>query len=59
MDTEEGHWPGRLEEPEFLMRLWDLESMPSTDGRFSNAAEDIWQHRVDNYDRPCARRRRA
>jgi len=39
---------GRLEEPEFLGRIFDLNSLPSTDGRFKNAAGDIWQHRVNN-----------
>jgi hypothetical protein len=43
-------WNGRLEEPDFLARIWDLGSMPSTDGRFSDAAGDIWQHRVNNFD---------
>lgn len=41
-------WNGRLEEVEFLQRLYDLESIPSTDSRFHNAAGDIWQHRVNN-----------
>lgn len=41
-------WSGRLEEPAFLERLWDLSAMPSTDPRFSDAAGDIWQHRVNN-----------
>ena len=41
---------GRLEEMDFLSRIWDLESMPSTDSRFSNAAGDIWQHTVNNDD---------
>lgn len=41
---------GRLEETEFLARLWDLESMPSTDSRFKNAMGDIWQHTVNNDD---------
>jgi hypothetical protein len=44
------NWAGRLEEPEFLSRLFDLNSLPSTDGRFSNAAGDIHQHRINNYD---------
>ena len=43
-------WSGRLEEVEFLERLYDLESLPSTDSRFKNAAQDIWQHRVNNPD---------
>ena len=41
-------WAGRLEEPDFLARIYDLESLPSTDTRFKNAAGDIWQHRVNN-----------
>jgi len=43
-------WNGRLEETQFLSRLFDLERLPSTDGRFSNAGGDIWQHRVNNDD---------
>jgi hypothetical protein len=35
---------GRLEEIAFLSRIWDLDSMPSFDGRFDNATGDIWQH---------------
>jgi len=41
-------WGGRLEEVEFLERLYDLKSLPSTDSRFHDAAGDIWQHRVNN-----------
>jgi AbiJ-like protein/abortive infection Abi-like protein len=41
-------WSGRLEDVEFLQRLYDLESLPSYDNRFKNAAGDIWQHRVNN-----------
>lgn len=41
---------GRLEETAFLSRIWDLDSMPSYDGRFDNATGDIWQHTVNNYD---------
>lgn len=41
---------GRLEEPEFLSRLFDLSSLRSTDRRFKDAAGDIWQHRVNNFD---------
>lgn len=44
------NWSGRLEEPDFLARLFDLTTLPTTDGRFSNAAGDIWQHRVNNFD---------
>jgi hypothetical protein len=43
-------WSGRLEEPEFLSRLYRLKDLPSTDGRYKNAFGDIWQHRVNNYD---------
>lgn len=43
-------WSGRLEEPEFLARLYKLKELPSTDARFNEAAGDIWQHRVNNYD---------
>jgi hypothetical protein len=41
-------WNGSLEEVEFLQRLYDLESLPSYDKRFKDAAGDIWQHRVNN-----------
>lgn len=41
-------WSGRLDEVEFLQRLYDLSSLPSHDHRFKNAARDIWQHRVNN-----------
>lgn len=41
---------GRLEEIDFLSRIWDLEAMPSTDSRFKNARGDIWQHTVNNDD---------
>lgn len=41
---------GKLDELEFLGRIWDLSSMPSWDGRFDNAYDDIYQHRVNNYD---------
>jgi len=42
------NWSGRLEEVEFLERIFDLRNLPSHDGRFPNAAGDIWQHRVNN-----------
>jgi hypothetical protein len=41
---------GRLHEVEFLSRLYALDRLPSTDHRFKNAAEDIWQHRINNQD---------
>lgn len=43
-------WYGRLEETEFLSRLYNLEELPSTDSRFDDAAGDIWQHRINNND---------
>lgn len=43
-------WMGALEDVEFLQRLWDLETMPSTDSRYKDAAGDIWQHRWNNHD---------
>lgn len=42
------NWHGRLEETEFLSRIFDLKALPSNDARFRNAAGDIWQHRVNN-----------
>jgi hypothetical protein len=41
---------GRLDEPEFLGRLFDLTTLPSFDSRFQNASGDIWQHRINNDD---------
>jgi hypothetical protein len=41
---------GLINEIDFLKRLYDLESMPSADPRFSNAEDDIWQHTINNYD---------
>ena len=41
-------WAGRIEETDFLSRIFDLEKMESYDSRFENAVGDIWQHRVTN-----------
>lgn len=43
-------WWGRLDEVEFLARLYDLKGLPSNDRRFGDASSDIWQHRVNNQD---------
>ena len=43
-------WSGRLEEPDFLNRLFDLSKLPSTDSRYDNAYDDIHKHRIMNYD---------
>ena len=45
-------WSGRLEEDDFLSRIYDLTQIPSTDHRFSNAGGDIRQHRRNNNDWP-------
>jgi len=50
MTAEGVKWSGSPEEPEFLSRLYDLQSLPTTDARFTDAAGDIWQHRVNNWD---------
>jgi len=50
MVAEKIIWNGRLEEPEFLARLFDLQSLPSDDRRFEDAGGDIWQHRINNHD---------
>jgi hypothetical protein len=45
----EGYWwAGRLEEIDFLSRVFELDKIASSDSRFPNAAGDIWQHRVNN-----------
>lgn len=41
---------GRMEELEFLSRLYNLEKLPSTDERYSTAYQDIYQHTVNNDD---------
>ncbi len=46
------HYFGRLEELDFLKRIYDLNNMPSDDSRFENAEQDIWQHTVNNDDYP-------
>ncbi len=43
-------WWGRLEEVEFLSRLYSLDELPSYDGRYKDAEGDIFQHRVNNSD---------
>jgi hypothetical protein len=48
--VERINWSGRMEEPEFLSRLYNLSALPSEDSRFKDAAGDIWQHRINNFD---------
>lgn len=44
------NWSGRLDETVFLSRLYNLDKMPTTDGRYESMAGDIYQHRINNYD---------
>ncbi len=39
---------GRLDEVDFLSRMFNLNSLRSNDSRFNNVADDIWQHRINN-----------
>lgn len=48
IQVEKIWWSGRLEEIDFLSRMFNLEAMPSSDSRYLNAIGDIWQHRVNN-----------
>lgn len=41
---------GRLGEINFLKKLYPLNTMPSSDSRFDNAEDDIWQHTINNSD---------
>lgn len=41
---------GNMDFIDFLKRVWNLASMPSTDRRFDNAEGDIWQHMINNND---------
>jgi len=50
MVAEKFDWSGRLEEVEFLSRVFDLESLPSRDSRFKTASGDVFQHRINNHD---------
>lgn len=43
-------WFGQMDELPFLGRLYDLDSLPSTDNRFRTATGDIRQHRINNDD---------
>ena len=50
MRIENVDWSGRLDDIDFLSRLYDLQSLPSGDSRFKDAAGDIWQHCINNND---------
>lgn len=43
---------GRMEEIEFLERLYNLNEMKSNDSRYNNAYDDIVQHTIKNDDYP-------
>jgi hypothetical protein len=43
-----GWWAGEFDEVRFLSRLYDLDNLPSHDTRFATAAQDIWQHCINN-----------
>lgn len=43
-------YSGRLSEPDFLGRIFDLKKLPSRDRRYTNAYDDIYQHTVNNND---------
>ena len=48
LTVERINWAGRLDEPSFLSRIFDLSNIRSSDTRFKDAAGDIWQHRINN-----------
>lgn len=48
--AEQVNWAGRLDESGFVGRVWDLSEIRSTDHRYKDAAGDIRQHRISNYD---------
>lgn len=43
-------WGGKLDDVDFLSRIFDLKSMPSYDSRYRDAVGDILQHRHNNHD---------
>lgn len=46
------HWAGRLSEADFLGRIFDLDSIPSSDSRHAHVSGDIGRHRYANDDWP-------
>lgn len=50
LDMEGIHFSGRMSDFDFLSRLYDLKKLPSDDGRYEDAAADIWQHTINNND---------
>ncbi|MEV0624199.1 hypothetical protein AB0I81_63580 [Nonomuraea sp. NPDC050404] len=43
-------WHGRLDEITFLEGLYNLDTLPSDDSRYTSARGDIAQHRINNLD---------
>ena len=43
-------WYGQQDDVEFLSRMFDLNVLPSHDPRYETAANDIWQHTINNDD---------
>jgi hypothetical protein len=41
---------GNMKRLDFLKRIWNLASMPSSDPRYDSAEADIWQHTINNDD---------
>ena len=41
-------WSGRLDDVDFLSRLFNLSNLPSRDNRHKDMAGDVWRHRVIN-----------
>lgn len=50
MRARDVRWNGALDEVDFLGRIFDLSALPSHDSRFANAAQDIYQHCINNDD---------
>lgn len=50
IELEEIYYGGRLNDVDFLSRLYKLSDIPSADDRYSDASGDIWQHCINNYD---------
>lgn len=48
--AREKSFHGDLKRMDFLKRVWNLASLPSTDQRFDSAEADVWHHTVNNDD---------
>jgi hypothetical protein len=46
--NNEIRWSGDLHDIAFLKRIYELDTLPSTDHRYDDAEGDIYQHRVNN-----------